>query len=79
MTTRELFTSSIHRGRKEHDPRRAEAVRHPAVVLSHCVMNIEQQLGTRLFTRTSGGLVLTYAGEKVLPHGLRSAARLCGV
>lgn len=25
--------------------------------LSHCVMNIEQQLGTRLFTRTSGGLV----------------------
>lgn len=32
--------------------------------LSHCVMNIEQQLGTRLFTRTSGGLVLTYAGEK---------------
>lgn len=23
--------------------------------LSHCVMNIEQQLGTRLFTRTSGG------------------------
>lgn len=27
-------------------------------------MNIEQQLGTRLFTRTSGGLVLTYAGEK---------------
>lgn len=32
--------------------------------LSHCVMNIEQQLGTRLFTRTSGGLMLTYAGEK---------------
>ena len=32
--------------------------------LSHCVMNIEQQLGTRLFTRASGGLVLTYAGEK---------------
>ena len=32
--------------------------------LSHCVMNIEKQLGTRLFTRTSGGLVLTYAGEK---------------
>ena len=32
--------------------------------LSHCVMNIERQLGTRLFRRTSGGLVLTYAGEK---------------
>lgn len=32
--------------------------------LSHCVMNIEKQLGTRLFRRTSGGLVLTYAGEK---------------
>ena len=32
--------------------------------LSHCVTNIEKQLGTRLFRRTSGGLVLTYAGEK---------------
>ncbi len=32
--------------------------------LSHCVMNIERQLGTPLFRRTSGGLVLTYAGEK---------------
>ena len=32
--------------------------------LSHCVMTLEQQLGTRLFTRTAGGLVLTYAGEK---------------
>lgn len=32
--------------------------------LSHCVMNIERQLGTRLFRRTSGGLMLTYAGEK---------------
>jgi len=32
--------------------------------LSHCVASIERQLGTRLFRRTSGGLVLTYAGEK---------------
>ena len=32
--------------------------------LSHCVTNIEKQLGTRLFTRTSSGLVLTYAGER---------------
>lgn len=32
--------------------------------LSHCVAGIEKQLGTRLFRRTSGGLVLTYAGEK---------------
>ena len=32
--------------------------------LSHCIMNIEKQLGTRLFRRTSGGLVLTYAGER---------------
>ena len=32
--------------------------------LSHCVASIEKQLGTRLFRRTSGGLVLTYAGEK---------------
>jgi len=33
--------------------------------LSHCVMNIEQQLGTRLFTRTSGGLVLAVPQERV--------------
>lgn len=32
--------------------------------LSHCVMTIERQLGTRLFRRTSDGLLLTYAGEK---------------
>ena len=32
--------------------------------LSHCVTSIERQLGTRLFRRTSGGLILTYAGEK---------------
>lgn len=32
--------------------------------LSHCVNSIEKQLGTRLFRRTSGGLILTYAGEK---------------
>ena len=32
--------------------------------LSHCISTIEKQLGTRLFRRTSGGLILTYAGEK---------------
>ena len=32
--------------------------------LSHCVSSIEKQLGTRLFRRTSSGLVLTYAGER---------------
>ena len=32
--------------------------------LSHCITNIEKQLGTRLFRRTSGGLVPTYAGER---------------
>ena len=32
--------------------------------LSHCVSSIEKQLGTRLFRRTSGGLALTYAGER---------------
>ena len=32
--------------------------------LSHCIAGIEKQLGTRLFRRTSSGLVLTYAGEK---------------
>lgn len=32
--------------------------------LSHCVTTIEKQLGTRLFRRTSSGLILTYAGEK---------------
>ncbi len=32
--------------------------------LSHCVTSIENQLGTRLFRRTSGGLLLTDAGEQ---------------
>ena len=32
--------------------------------LSHCVSSIEKQLGTRLFRRTSSGLMLTYAGER---------------
>ena len=32
--------------------------------VSQSVKQLEQQLGTRLFTRTAGGLVLTYAGEK---------------
>lgn len=32
--------------------------------LSHCVASIEKQLDTQLFRRTSGGLILTYAGEK---------------
>ena len=32
--------------------------------LSHCLNNIERQLGTQLFKRTSAGLILTYAGEK---------------
>ena len=41
--------------------------------LSHCVSSIERQLGTRLFTRTSSGLVLR---RKILSHGLRGAAHL---
>ena len=32
--------------------------------VSQSVKQLEQQLGTRLFTRTAGGLVLPYAGEK---------------
>lgn len=32
--------------------------------LSHCVLSVERELGAQLFRRTSGGLVLTYAGEK---------------
>ncbi|MGL4790463.1 MAG: LysR family transcriptional regulator, partial [Anaerotignaceae bacterium] len=32
--------------------------------LSQCVAKLEQNLGTRLFNRTSYGLTLTYAGEK---------------
>lgn len=47
--------------------------------LSHCVMNIEQQLGTPVvhahFRRADADL----CGRKILPHGLRSAARLRGV
>jgi DNA-binding transcriptional LysR family regulator len=32
--------------------------------LSSCVQKIESALGTRLFQRTSTGLVLTFAGER---------------
>lgn len=32
--------------------------------LSHCVMRIEEQMGVKLFKRTTGGLLLTYAGER---------------
>ena len=32
--------------------------------LSQCIQRIENTLGTRLFTRTSSGLTLTYAGER---------------
>ena len=32
--------------------------------LSQCIQRIESALGTRLFTRTSSGLILTYAGER---------------
>ena len=32
--------------------------------LSHCVIRIEEQLGVKLFKRTTDGLLLTYAGER---------------
>ena len=61
-----------HRGRKKHDSAPSKLfVTQPS--LSHCVMTLEQQLGTELFTRTAGGLVLTYAGEKYY----RVTARCC--
>lgn len=32
--------------------------------LSHCVQRIEEKLGTKLFVRSAGGLLLTYAGKR---------------
>ena len=42
--------------------------------LSHCVASIEKQLGTRLFRRTTSGLVLTYAGENTTAWPARCCA-----
>ena len=63
MTTRELlYIKTIADERNMTRAAQKLFVTQPS--LSHCVTNIEDQLGVRLFTRTSGGLILTYAGEK---------------
>ena len=64
MTTRELLYIKTIADEKSMT-RAAQKLFVTQPSLSHCVMTLEQQLGTRLFTRTAGGLVLTYAGEKV--------------
>ncbi len=63
MTTRELLYIKTIADEKSMT-RAAQKLFVTQPSLSHCVMTLEQQLGTRLFTRTAGGLVLTYAGEK---------------
>ena len=63
MTTRELLYIKTIADEKSMT-RAAQKLFVTQPSLSHCVMILEQQLGTRLFTRTAGGLVLTYAGEK---------------
>ena len=64
MTTRELLYIKTIADEKSMT-RAAQKLFVTQPSLSHCVMTLEQQLGTRLFTRTAGGLVLTYAGETV--------------
>ena len=63
MTTRELlYIKTIADERSLTRAAQKLYVTQPS--LSHCVAVLEQQLGTKLFRRTSGGLLLTYAGEK---------------
>ena len=63
MTTRELlYVKTIADERSLTRAAQKLYVTQPS--LSHCVAVLEQQLGTKLFKRTSGGLLLTYAGEK---------------
>ena len=63
MTTRELlYIKTIDDERSLTRAAQKLYVTQPS--LSHCVAVLEQQLGTKLFRRTSGGLLLTYAGEK---------------
>ena len=63
MTTRELLYIKTIADEKSMT-RAAQKLFVTQPSLSHCVTNIEEQLGVRLFTRTSSGLLLTYAGEK---------------
>ena len=40
--------------------------------LSHCLSNLEEKLGTKLFYRSTKGLSLTYAGEQYYHLKMRS-------
>lgn len=62
MTTRELLYIKTIADEKSMT-RAAQKLYVTQPSLSHCVTNIETQLGTPLFRRTSSGLILTYAGE----------------
>lgn len=63
MTSRELlYVKTI--AEEKSLTRAAQKLYLTQPTLSHCLTTLEGQLGTRLFRRTSGGLALTYAGER---------------
>ena len=63
MTERELlYVKTIAEERRISGAAKKLFMRQPS--LSSCVQKIESALGTRLFQRTSTGLVLTFAGER---------------
>jgi len=63
MTDRELLY--IRTVADEHNlSKAAEKLYLTQPSLSKCLQKIESDLGTKLFQRTSGGLILTFAGEK---------------
>ena len=63
MTERELlYVKTIAEERSISGAAKKLFMTQPS--LSSCVQKIESALGTRLFQRTSTGLVLTFAGER---------------
>lgn len=63
MTTRELlYVKTVVDEKSISKAAQKLYVTQPS--LSYCILKLEEKLGTKLFNRTSNGLVLTYAGEQ---------------
>jgi DNA-binding transcriptional LysR family regulator len=78
----ETFVSIARRG---GFARAAESLHRSQPAISRRVEMLEQQLGSPLFERVRGGVILTEAGRTLLPYaeaalaGLKDGAEACGV